>query len=116
MNLKINNQYEGISNYYILSTILPVLSNAVTAARENSTIEIQEIGGIVKISNTYEGDVDVRLFDQDGYSSKENHRGMGLFTVRHFLARRKLGNLIYYKKDNRIYFEIPIIPQDHEST
>lgn len=116
LNLKINNQYEGISNYYILSTILPVLSNAVTAARENSTIEIQEIGGIVKISNTYEGDVDVRLFDQDGYSSKENHRGMGLFTVRHFLARRKLGNLSYYKKDNRIYFEIPIIPQDHEST
>ena len=44
----------------------------------------------------------------DGYSSKPEHYGLGLYTVRHLLSTRKLGKLKCYKQNNRVYFEIPI--------
>ena len=111
LQLNINDSYEGIGNYYVLSTILPILSNAVTASRPKSSVEVHEKNGIIRISNTFVGEIDLSNFDKEGYSSKENHRGMGLFTVRHLLARRKLGTLCYFIQNKRIYFDIPIIPQ-----
>ena len=110
LQLHVKEKYDGISNYYVLSTVLPILSNAVTASRPDTTVEVKEKNGIVSISNTYEGNIDINNFDIDGYSSKEGHRGMGLFTVRHLLARRKLGSLTYSIQGNRVVFEIPIIP------
>lgn len=116
LNLQVNDTHPDLSNYYILSMILPLLSNAVTAAKSSSTIEVIETDGIIRISNTFKEKVDISNFEKDGYSSKEggNHRGMGLFTVRHLLARRKLGGMNYYQRDNRIYFEIPIIVKDEK--
>ena len=110
LQLSIKESYDNISNYYILSTVLPIISNAVTASRPKTTVEVREKNGVVRISNTYEGEIDLSNFDKDGYSSKENHRGMGLFTVRHLLARRKLGTLIYSLENNRMCFDIPISP------
>lgn len=112
LQLHVKEKYDGISNYYVLSTVLPILSNAVTASRPDTTVEVKEKNGIVSISNTYEGNIDINNFDTDGYSSKEGHRGMGLFTVRHLLARRKLGTLTYSIQGNRVVFEIPIIPSE----
>ncbi len=112
LQLHVKEKYDGISNYYVLSTVLPILSNAVTASRPDTTVEVKEKNGIVSISNTYEGNIDINNFDIDGYSSKEGHRGMGLFTVRHLLARRKLGTLTYSIQGNRVVFEIPIIPSE----
>lgn len=112
LQLNVKEKYEGISNYYVLSTVLPILSNAVTASRPDTTVEVREKNGIIIISNTYEGKIDINKFDIEGYSSKEGHRGMGLFTVRHLLARRKLGTLTYFIQNNRIVFEIPIIPSE----
>ena len=88
----------------------------MTAAKSSSTIEVIETDGVIRISNTFKEKVDISNFEKDGYSSKEggNHRGMGLFTVRHLLARRKLGGMNYYQRDNRIYFEIPIIVKDEK--
>lgn len=115
LNMNVNDRHNNVSNYYIMSMILPLVSNAVVAAKTNSTIEIMETDGLIRISNTYIGELDVSNFEKDGYSSKgDNHRGMGLFTVRHLLARRKLGNLNYYIKDNRIYFEVPIKTSNNE--
>lgn len=111
LNMKVDDTHEGISNYYIMSMVLPLVSNAVVAAKPKTSIEVLEVNGMIRISNTFIQDVDVSNFEIEGYSSKGNgHRGMGLFTVKHLLARRKLGNLNYYKKDNRIYFEVPIKP------
>lgn len=112
LQLHVKEKYDGISNYYVLSTVLPILSNAVTASRPDTTVEVKEKNGIISISNTYEGNIDINNFDIDGYSSKEGHRGMGLFTVRHLLARRKLGTLTYSIQGNRVIFEIPIIPSE----
>ena len=106
--LKVNDTHQNIRNYYIISLILPILSNAVTAAKPNTSIEVTENKGKIKITNTYEGAIDLTNFEKEGYSSKINHRGMGLYTVRHLLSRRELGELNYYLDGKRIVFEIPI--------
>jgi len=108
LELKVSDDYHNITNYYIISLILPILSNAVTAAKPNTSIEVTENKGIIKITNTYEGTIDLADFEKEGYSSKNNHRGMGLYTVRHLLSRRQLGALNYYLEGKRIVFEIPI--------
>lgn len=112
IHIDVQDKYDGISNYYILSTILPILANAVRASKENNVIEVIESKGIIKISNTYSEDIEISNLEKEGFSTKENHRGMGLFTVRHLLASRKAGKLVFYKKENKIFFEIPIVTKE----
>lgn len=100
LNTNIKDSYMSCSNYYMMSLIMPLLSNAVTASEDSSTIEIIESNGIIRISNTYINDVDIALFEKDGYSSKPNHYGLGLYTVRHLLASRKLGKMKCQKENN----------------
>lgn len=108
LTTNIKDSYMSCSNYYMMSLIMPLLSNAVTASKDSSTIEILESNGVIRISNTYLNDVDITLFEKDGYSSKPDHYGLGLYTVRHLLASRKLGKMKCQKENNRIVFEIPI--------
>lgn len=108
LNTNIQSSYPSYSNYFMMSLLLPILSNAVTASSENTTVELIESKGVVKISNTYVDDVDIDKMEVDGYSSKPEHYGLGLYTVRHLLSTRKLGKLKCYKQNNRVYFEIPI--------
>lgn len=106
-NVQIKSKYESVSNYYMLSTLAPLLSNAITASNENTTIEVKEVNEKIIISNTYQGEINVADFDKDGYSTKTDHRGMGLYTVRHLLSSRGFPTLTYYKEGNRIIFEVP---------
>lgn len=53
LNTNIKDSYMSCSNYYMMSLIMPLLSNAVTASEDSSTIEIIESNGIIRISNTY---------------------------------------------------------------
>lgn len=108
LNTNIKDSYMSCSNYYMMSLLMPLLSNAVTASRDSSTIELFEKDGIIRISNTYQDDVDITLFETDGYSSKPDHYGLGLYTVRHLLASRRLGKMKCQKENNRIIIEIPI--------
>jgi len=108
LHTNIQDSYSTYSNYFVMSLILPILSNAVTASSDGSTIELIERNGIVRVSNTYRGEIDVDCMETDGYSSKPGHYGLGLYTVRHLLSTRKLGKLKCYKQNKRIYFEIPI--------
>lgn len=114
IKIDVQDKYDGVNNYYILSTILPVLANAVRASKENSEIEVVELQGTIKISNTYLDNVEISDLETEGFSTKENHKGMGLYTVRHLLASRKAGTLKISKQDDKIVFEIPICIQDHE--
>ena len=66
LNTNIKDSYMSCSNYYMMSLIMPLLSNAVTASEDSSTIEIIESNGIIRISNTYINDVDIALFEKDG--------------------------------------------------
>lgn len=108
LNTNIKDSYVSCSNYYIMSLLMPLLSNAVTASRDSSTIELYEKDGTIRISNTYQNEVDITLFETDGYSSKPDHYGLGLYTVRHLLASRRLGKMQCLKENNRIIIEIPI--------
>lgn len=114
IKIDVQDKYDGVNNYYILSTILPVLANAVRASKENLEIEVIELQGTIKISNTYLDNVEISDLETEGFSTKENHKGMGLYTVRHLLASRKAGTLKISKQDEKIVFEIPICIQDHE--
>lgn len=116
ISINVKDHYQGISNYYVLSIILPLLSNAVTAAKVNTTIDVMENNGVIKVTNTYQEKIDLSNFEIEWYSSKPDHRGMGLYTVRHLLARRKLGGLNYCIKDNRIIFEFLIIISENEQS
>lgn len=108
LNLNIKGKYPDIPNYYIISIILPLIDNAICASKENSTIEVIEKDYVIKISNTFNSEIDISKLETDGYSTKENHYGMGLYTVRHLLASRALPPYKAYIKDNRIFFEIQI--------
>lgn len=108
LRTNIKDSYVSCSNYYLMSLLMPLLSNAVTASKDSSTIELLESNGIIRISNTYQSDVDISLFETDGYSSKPDHYGLGLYTVRHLLASRRLGQMKCLKENNRIIIEIPI--------
>lgn len=108
LNTNIQDTYHSYSNYFIMSLILPILSNAVTASHEKSTVELIESKGVIRISNTYVDEIDIDCLETDGFSSKPDHYGLGLYTVRHLLSTRRLGKLKCYKQGNRIYFEIPI--------
>ena len=114
LKIDVKEKYDGIGNYYILSTILPILANAVRASKENTEIEVLELDGVISISNTYAEDIDISNLEKDGFSTKEGHRGMGLYTVRHLLSSRNGMNLKVYKKEDRIVFEIPIIKNNND--
>lgn len=114
LHIKIQFKPDEVSFYYVVSTVLPLLSNAICAAKPNSSIEIFEIKNGLKITNTFEGDIELDRFNDDYFSTKPNHKGLGLFTVRHLLANRKMGELKYYICDNRVIFEIPIKAKDNE--
>ena len=114
LKIDVKEKYDGIGNYYILSTILPILANAVRASKENTEIEVLELDGVISISNTYAEDIDISNLEKDGFSTNEGHRGMGLYTVRHLLSSRNGMNLKVYKKEDRIVFEIPIIKNNND--
>lgn len=114
LTLEVLDYHDNLGNYYIISTLLPLMTNAVTAATDGSMIEIKETNNRIIISNDYEGEIDITDFEKEGYSSKPDHKGMGLYTVRHLLARRNMKGLIYYIDNNRIYFEIPVCTNEKE--
>lgn len=108
LNLQVSENHSDLTNFYLMSTLLPLIENAVTASKNNDYVEIFENSGTITISNSFVVKPDLKLFDNQGYSSKPDHHGTGLYIVRHLLSARKLGNLSYYIKNDRIYFEIPI--------
>lgn len=108
IDIQLSDSYSDLNPYYLMSTLLPLLENAVVASKEKSTIQIVEKENTILISNTYIKNVEVNDIMKNGFSTKKEHIGTGLFIVRHLLNARDLGDLQCYKKDSHIVFEIPI--------
>lgn len=108
IDIQLTDSYNDLNHYYLMSTLLPLLENAVVASNEKSIIQIEETGNTILISNTYSGNIEIENLKKNGFSTKEGHIGTGLFIVRHLLNARNLGELRCYKKDARIIFEVPI--------
>lgn len=93
-----------ISKNILLSVISPLLENAVTASPVNSEIKVNVSNTGSTINITLENDCEevplLSNLQKVGYSSKKDHIGTGLETVRHFLTLLS-GNELNISLDNK---------------
>ena len=114
IKLEFNNfpsQFEGFSSNYIFAMIVPLLQNAVTASPQDETIVIgcENTSKIYKISvvNTCKQlPPTEKDLQTQGYSSKKNHRGVGLSTVRNLLDLAKSGIMNFDISGNTVTVSI----------
>lgn len=103
-----------ISGNILLSIVSPLLENAVTATPINKEIllTIKKSGEYIKISIQNECINVPRISDleKNGYSSKKDHQGTGLATVRHFLVLIK-GKELQIEVNGNIVKFVVLIPQ-----
>lgn len=114
IDIQLTDSYSDLNHYYLMSTLLPLLENAVVASKEKTVVQIEETANTILISNSYSGNIEIEDLKKNGFSTKEGHIGTGLFIVRHLLSARDLGELQCYKKGSRMIFEIPIKKHQHE--
>lgn len=83
----------GISKNILMSLLSPLLENAVTASPDGKEIKLQVSQSDKMIAIVLENECVIAPQIQDlkkgGFSSKKNHIGTGLETVRHFLVLLK---------------------------
>lgn len=83
----------GISKNILMSLLSPLLENAVTASPDGKEIKVQVSQSEKTITIVLENECLIVPQIQDlrkgGFSSKKNHIGTGLETVRHFLVLLK---------------------------
>lgn len=90
--------FEGFSSNYIYAMIVPLLQNAVAASPQDGTITIscENTPSLYTISVTNtcrQSPPTEREMQTPGYSSKQNHSGVGLSTVRNLLDLAKSGSV-----------------------
>lgn len=97
-------QLMAYPNHYIISIILPLLENAIQAAPSNTEIEIvfDTKNGTICIKNLCEKVPDLTDLNTYGYSSKEDHKGMGIMIVRNLLSIKSRGQLVTAIENNRV--------------
>ena len=107
MNNNVPNTFEGYSGNYVYALIIPLLQNAIAASPEggNIQIECEEDAGEYKIHITNDccqNLPDLQQLNKPGFSSKNNHEGIGLQTVRNLLSLVKTGSLSFDIIDNTV--------------
>lgn len=94
----------GYSVSVLSSMLLPLIQNAISAAPLGSTVELnykEDDDYILTIMNSCEKNVPTKeQLNTAHYSSKHNHLGVGLSTVRNYLRLLKGGKLEFEVKDN----------------
>lgn len=108
--LKLNNISEGYSSKLLISILSPLLQNAVTASPDSELVTIEGviINGKkqIRVINKCDHAPDNNALDKIGYSSKQNHEGIGLETVRTLLKLSKYGTLSHTVNKNIVTFTI----------
>lgn len=97
----------GYSNNVISSMLLPLLQNAVAASPEGGTIIMDfnsdDKNHIISLSNYCEDYIPTKeQLKTSQYSSKKNHLGVGLSTVRNYLRLLKECSLDFDIEDNKV--------------
>ncbi|MDE5822613.1 MAG: GHKL domain-containing protein [Paramuribaculum sp.] len=112
LNLSAENNI-GISKNILMSLLSPLLENAVTASPDGKEIKLQVSQSDKTITIILENECAIVPQIQDlkkgGFSSKKNHIGTGLETVRHFLVLLK-GKELQISIDKKIVKFIINIP------
>lgn len=107
LNNNVPNTFEGYSGNYVYALIIPLLQNAIAASPEggNIKIECEDYAGEYKIHITNDccqNLPDLQQLNKPGFSSKNNHEGIGLQTVRNLLSLVKTGSLSFEIIDNTV--------------
>lgn len=82
INNKLPNKIDGINNQILLTVLLPMVQNAITATPTKKQLDILFKDNIITIKNgskLFPEDVD---FTKEGYSTKPNHFGTGLMIIK----------------------------------
>ena len=98
---------EGYSNNLLIGLIEPLINNAVAASPREASIEIKIEEEADKyrltISNLCENEVPTLMqLNTIGYSSKDNHQGVGLSTVRNLIRLMKSAELKFEVNENKV--------------
>lgn len=105
---------EGYSSNYIFALIIPLVQNALVAAPKDTEVLISYIGKVegficLEISNYSKNEVPtVEQLNTTGFSSKRNHIGIGIQSVRNLLSLVKGSSLTFQVKSNEIKVTIKL--------
>jgi signal transduction histidine kinase len=81
---------EGYSNNYITALILPILENAIESSRQDTVVKInfsqEGEKNQLSIINEPETNPGGNEIYQQGFTTKEDHEGTGLTSVKHLLS------------------------------
>ena len=98
---------DGYSNNALIGLMAPLINNAVAASPNDAVIgvSIEEKDEFFRlsISNVCEADVPTLIqLNTTGYSSKDNHKGVGLSTVRNLIRLMKSAELSFEIDDKKV--------------
>ena len=104
----------GIKAYDFYKVLGILLDNALEAAQESGRRYTEIIIGqkdnkhIISISNTFAGEIDMDKIFENGYTTKSEHSGFGLWEIRKILSRYKNISLITSMNDKMITQQLEI--------
>ena len=112
LDLDLPEAIEGYSNNYITALILPLLENAVESNKEGKLITIKhsqtaEKNQLLIINEPQEEPGGDEIYEQ-GFTTKKNHEGTGLTSVRHLLTAHQGAGLKHKFKSNLITFTVTL--------
>lgn len=115
-HLNIPNSISGYSNNFILSILLPLIENSICASKNENTFSIEFVGEekfySFILNNTTEKDINIKNFYKEGYSSKNNHEGTGLSTVRNLIENISGSSLKFEKNNGKIITKLNLPKND----
>jgi signal transduction histidine kinase len=105
---------EGYSNNFVVSILLPLVENAIESNKNNCPIEIyskKEKETDNYLINIVNRPNELPLTDEiykTGYTTKENHDGLGLSLVRNLLSTQRNAKIEHSILDDKIIFTITL--------
>lgn len=105
---------EGYSSNYIFALIIPLLQNALVASPANTEVLISYKGTIeglicIDISNQCKDEVPtIDQLNTTGFSSKSNHTGVGIQSVRNLISLVKGSTLNYQVESDQVIVTIKL--------
>lgn len=109
-------QIDGVEEYYLLASALPLIENAVDATKKNQviTIRVVDLGSEVSlsVSNKFAGKIDLEKIFQDGFSTKiedgagAKHEGLGLGIVQNLVGAIAGASVFASQNSNTVTFTV----------
>jgi nitrogen-specific signal transduction histidine kinase len=104
--------FKGYSNNYIVTAMLPLIENAIDAARPNSEILIQTRAGnvlfMIDVTSTPDATPVSDSIYKDGVTTKPGHSGTGLSIVQHLISGRPKSSLRHKVNGDNVIFTITL--------